>query len=911
MLLQMKKGQEHGLVITPDIKEKSNIMYAAYSQALEAVKEIARQARKFYAQQHEEEWDRKHYAQQYEGEKAQLYSYSHNIIAFSGSRGQGKTSAMLSFSKALAEEKVKEELGGCSFTLLEPIDPTVLEKNQGILAVILSRMYHLAEKHWREACADQNSSFRHSHTEAERNAILDCFQRCLSSITAVKFRKGEEIKSLQIVHEISDSALLKESFYQLTEQLLRFTSRGSNGAHASELPFLVIQLDDTDFQIQKAYEILDDIRKYLTIPNVIILMATDMDLLRHTLAQHYLEEFGTGLKYKTIDIGEVRKLESKYLDKLIPPTFAVYLPHIDDLIRQQETLQIDYQDPDQPGRGNLLLPQGCPCKAAGFSFQALILRYIYRQTHIIFAEPDNHIHNLIPTTLRGLSQFLGLLASMREVKEVDLDSIFPPDEDARKQPVEKARESAKRLAQSVLDESEALEWNLRLFEDYFLYDWAHTKLPKAEGDIIEQLSRTMPGERCRAAILALRAYKQLKGEGEEAPEPAGYGYSALVEELEKRKGQNRLLTEFYFTFAIQTFFSIQFHKTVLRQKRRAAQAFLEDDSPENSLLLFDFTPESMDLPWPFDLEAFVKKLEKEELAAKLDEMQLEDLKEELDDKFSLGILTQALAKGEKRFSSMNLLKLFMTLGSKEGRKLAQGDYYHQKEIYLIQTSVIAALINWDAHERMRKAPIESETAQDDETYGNLFRAFLEKMDSAVQEINKPRDERDKERVLPMVFGHLKDVMLLASDSESRSKLTHVLRKAIEYFDPAQEKLKNLRRVYESATRLKKTLAKNLNRYGNIILTEDALHDYVDCYRIACRTMLFQSSRALVNSTRLERQLRKMIDSYTEDDSSIRERKVDLFKMLNRQFEDLCDALNVTKDRVIEYAKTRSIKHDED
>ncbi len=819
MLLQMKKGQEHGLVITPNIKEKSNIMYAAYSQALEAVKEIARQARKFYAQQHEEEWARKHYAQQYGGEKAQLYSYAHNIIAFSGSRGQGKTSAMLSFSKALAEEKVKEELGGCSFTLLEPIDPTVLEKNQGILAVILSRMYHLAEKHWQEACADQNSSFRHSHTEAERNAILDCFQRCLSSITAVKFRKGEEIKSLQIVHEISDSALLKESFYRLTEQLLRFTSRGSNGAHASELPFLVIQLDDTDFQIQKAYEILDDIRKYLTIPNVIILMATDMDLLRHTLAQHYLEEFGTGLKYKTIDIGEVRKLESKYLDKLIPPTFAVYLPHIDDLIRQQETLQIDYQDPDQPDRGNLLLPQGCPCKAAGFSFQALILRYIYRQTHIIFAEPDNHIHNLIPTTLRGLSQFLGLLASMREVKEVDLDSIFPPDEDARKQPVEKARESAKRLAQSVLDESEALEWNLRLFEDYFLYDWAHTKLPKAEGDIIEQLSRTMPGERCRAAILALRAYKQLKGEGEEAPEPAGYGYSALVEELEKRKGQNRLLTEFYFTFAIQTFFSIQFHKTVLRQKRRAAQAFLEDDSPENSLLLFDFTPGKMELPWVYDDLPM-----NSELLVPLRRGEYISLCEKIGIKENEA-LTQSLSRRKKNFNPMKFLATFLVLGSERGKLLALGAPL-QKDIYLIQTSMVNIAINWDVQEKFRR--FLTERFLDNERsrpYKEVLASFLTEADELVKGINKASGAANTDKSCPMVSTYLKNVLNFTLYSETRSPLGHLFRNVYE--SVGQDYRDALHTVMESADQLKGAadLSQARDEWNNFLKTLQAVGLY--------------------------------------------------------------------------------------
>ncbi len=895
MLLKMKRGQEHGLVITQDIQSKDNIMYVAYSQALDAVREIVRQAREFSSLNSD-------------GKKAKLYSYSHNIIAFSGSRGQGKTSAMLSFSQGLASAEEKEKLQDCSFTILDPIDPTVLEENQGILAVILSRMYRLAEESWQESFKSHNSTFGHSHSEADKNAILGLFQKCLSGITAVKFRRGEEIKSLQIVHEISDSSLLKENFYRLTDKLLHFTSPGPDGTHSSRHPFLVIQLDDTDFQIQKAYDILDDIRKYLTIPNVIILMATDMDLLRHTLTQHYLKEFSTGLQWETIGRTEVRKLESKYLDKLIPPTFAVYLPHIDDLVRQQERLQLNYQDPEDPKRGNLLLPPDCPCTAADFSFQALVLRYIYQKTHIIFAEPGAHIHNLIPTTLRGLSQFLGLLSSMKDAPEVKLDD-FPPEEEARKLPVEKARESAKLLAKDVLEESEVLETNLRLFEDYFLYDWVHTKLPKAEGDIIEQLSRTMPGERCRAAIIALRGYKKPKEQGKEDPMPDtasdDYSYSVLVDEIEKRKNQNRLLTDFYFTFAIQTFFSIQFHKAVVYQKMRAAQAFLEDDSLENDLLLFDFTPEKLDLPWCFDLKVFVDKLENGNLAAMLDEKQLEDLKKELDDKFSSDILIQVSSGNVNRFSSMNLLKLFLTLGSEDGQKLARGDFYHQKEIYLIQTSTISALINWDVHERIRKIPVE----RVEEPYGNHLRAFLEKADNAAQDINKPRDRIDKKQALPMVLGHLKGIMLFASDTESRSKLTHVLRNAIEHFDPAQEKLKNLCRVYEGAMRLKKCLAKNLGNYENVMLTYDALHDYTDIYRIACRANSLHRSRVLIDSIQLENELRKIIHSSERNDPDTHDGKVRLFKTLNAQFKDLCNNYNITKDHVLEYAKTRSMKHD--
>lgn len=147
MLLTFRREQEHGIYISESITNKDEIMYPVYQQAVQSLSSIVRQAKTF------------------EGDERKMdtigvYGYCHNIIAFSGSRGQGKTSAMLSFSKALENSFPSKEalwldspLSKCRFTVLPPIDPTVLEQDQSILAVILSRMYRQAEKEWANACS--------------------------------------------------------------------------------------------------------------------------------------------------------------------------------------------------------------------------------------------------------------------------------------------------------------------------------------------------------------------------------------------------------------------------------------------------------------------------------------------------------------------------------------------------------------------------------------------------------------------------------------------------------------------------------------------------------------------------------------------------------------------------------------
>lgn len=47
MLLTMRKGQEHQLVINQRLDNPNEFMYSAYRQASEALNEIVRQARDF------------------------------------------------------------------------------------------------------------------------------------------------------------------------------------------------------------------------------------------------------------------------------------------------------------------------------------------------------------------------------------------------------------------------------------------------------------------------------------------------------------------------------------------------------------------------------------------------------------------------------------------------------------------------------------------------------------------------------------------------------------------------------------------------------------------------------------------------------------------------------------------------
>ena len=76
---------------------------------------------------------------------------------------------------------------------------------------------------------------------------------------------------------MGDSAILKKNLFDLVDIVNRFCLGDSYSKDGTA--YLVIPIDDTDCQIQKAHDVMEDIRCYLTIPNTLILMATDGDML--------------------------------------------------------------------------------------------------------------------------------------------------------------------------------------------------------------------------------------------------------------------------------------------------------------------------------------------------------------------------------------------------------------------------------------------------------------------------------------------------------------------------------------------------------------------------------------------------------------------------------------------------------
>ena len=421
----------------------------------------------------------------------QLRGRVNNLLAFCADRGQGKTSAMRSFACEMQEytkykddnydrkkfwegddRKKRENLPSMYF--IECIDPTMMSDDESIIKIILSRMFvHFSKKQhlYREA----NFS-----PDTQRNDLARQFQRCFHEAEIMNNEKHQtnwlDEDDLEKMAELGDSSNLLASMYKLIRQYLQYM--GANNS------YLVIQIDDADMHIRKTYQILNDIRKYLLLPDVIILFAANMTQLESTIEQYFLQEYEISLQ----NIGSMGSVEychniaALYLEKILPNSRRVFLPRIEE---HWENLWIQYFDSnDENEEHNVLrLPKNSLAKNWGIEEQLLYL--LHRKTGLLFLTSQNHYHDFLPTNFRELMHFLAYFSKLEELEHC-YDSVLD---------VFQLGENLKDWQNSGIKDNtiETLQlWktNLELFQDYLVHLWSATNLRENSRKLFIELVET-------------------------------------------------------------------------------------------------------------------------------------------------------------------------------------------------------------------------------------------------------------------------------------------------------------------------------------------------------------------------------------------------------------------------------------
>lgn len=476
--IEINYSHEYRLFIDDNIYDSSKFFYPVYKKSAELIKEIH-----LYADPTSEE-PRKYPA-----------ANTNNLIMYCANRGGGKSSAMMSFGNALkgvgsVSEKEKDgydefwgDMAKCRFAVLDAIDPTSLCEKEAIMTIILSRLFLETRKVMQKNdSGEQRNNGCRNINEQSRYEIISKFRECYKYINVIngtqkEFNDEEGDFSLEELASLGDSSNLKKEFHSLVKLFLK----NKNKTEELENDYLVIQIDDADLNTSKSYDILEDLRRYCMVPNVIILMAVNMPQMHQVVEQHFVREYESLLKAKVdksafIAYDDIKDMAVRYINKVMPATHQIYLPQIDDFLRSgSSVLTIRYKKSD--GKNSRDGQDALSYYRAGkvdnvTGYQERIIRLIYMKTGIAMVMPDSYVHNFMPQNMRELTHFLSFMCSLPDLDPdlnyAEMFSLMSEQDEGTEISGYKKADAERELAKR--------QSNLDAFMKFFLNGWCDINL---------------------------------------------------------------------------------------------------------------------------------------------------------------------------------------------------------------------------------------------------------------------------------------------------------------------------------------------------------------------------------------------------------------------------------------------------
>lgn len=414
-----------------------------YEKAMMNTKEIIQNNEEYYE-----------ILREYKKDKFKYYDKEekNNIIMFTGERGSGKTSAMVSFANLLSNTddrnkaidmgvsqfKLKDD---CKFWVLGVIDPSLFEKDESVFQVVIAKLFE-EFKEMIENQAGCELLDKQRVIIRQFKKVYDNFKYITMS-TKVRESNGLE-ENLEALSNLAASSNMKQSFIKLIKLLLDYKFGEKN----IEKHYLVLAIDDLDMNIGKATDMAEQIRKYLMVPNVIILMAGKVEQLIDSVNQEFLKQYSVLLEDKGRQLTEDTDVMAiRYIEKLVPNGRKLYLPTFNytDQMKQIK-LKINYKD--------LIIGNE---KGLEGNMEDIVLGLIYKKTGLVFLKKQERIHFLVPDNLRELHNLLAILNKLEDVKLIGTKNI------------------------------EVLEKNLEVFENYFFNIWIYKNLSSQDSLELNEL----------------------------------------------------------------------------------------------------------------------------------------------------------------------------------------------------------------------------------------------------------------------------------------------------------------------------------------------------------------------------------------------------------------------------------------
>ena len=238
----------------------------------------------------------------------------HDAILVYGSRGNGKSTVMINLKDFITGDykvKIAEKLDN-KVKIFETIDPTIQEEDEDFLLVILSSILKEVENYK----VDKYN---------KRDAFYDSLENVLKIVEATRSKKKDDIDVFDKFYGLKSGVGLAEELHNL----FKYTK------DIFGVDILVIPIDDVDMNLTQGYQIADSIRKYMSSPYIIPIVAFNIRQMRVVTKYNKYKEFGLKIddEIELEELSFLRSLPNDYLSKVFPPNRRIYLKSVFEILR--------------------------------------------------------------------------------------------------------------------------------------------------------------------------------------------------------------------------------------------------------------------------------------------------------------------------------------------------------------------------------------------------------------------------------------------------------------------------------------------------------------------------------------------------------------------------------------------------
>lgn len=232
---------------------------------------------------------------------------SYNTIFINGSRGTGKTS----FVNTLLDDIKNDSKYNDSIVLLDFFDPTMIEEKAEIFLTIISLI--------KQKVMDKIQNEKNEVIRLQETKLWESYLESLAEgVLLMDESKNPQTfwdDSIHIMYRgldvVNSSFKLRDNFRIFVKKSLELLGK----------KFFLLVIDDVDTNTDKAYCLLEKIRKYLCIPEFIVIVTGDINLYEAIVEA----------QKENVDKNKQFELSDQYLRKILPINNRISLKSINHI----------------------------------------------------------------------------------------------------------------------------------------------------------------------------------------------------------------------------------------------------------------------------------------------------------------------------------------------------------------------------------------------------------------------------------------------------------------------------------------------------------------------------------------------------------------------------------------------------